>query len=123
MARVENTENAEEITADQSDTFDRPYVESLRADIAKYRTKSKRAEDLAQRLHTELVRASGRLADPADLEYREEHLDDPEMLSAAIDSLLEERPHLKSRLLRGDVSQGNRSENSLPADFSTLLHT
>ena len=37
----------------------------------------------AQRLHTELVRATGKLADPTDLEFAEEHLDDPDALAAA----------------------------------------
>lgn len=122
MEEIDPEESGEhDETTDEPDTFDRPYVESLRADIAKYRTRAKKAEDYAQRLHTELVRATGRLADPADLVFAEEHLEDPEALAASIDSLLEQRPHLKSRAVRGDVNQGNRAENSVPADFSALL--
>ena len=50
--------------------------------------KAKRADDLAARLHTALVTAMGRLADPTDLPYDEAHLADDTALGAAVDDLL-----------------------------------
>jgi hypothetical protein len=38
-------------------------------------------------VHTELVRATGRLADPTDLVFDETDLDDPAAMSAAVDAL------------------------------------
>ncbi len=58
------------------------------------------------RLHTALVTATGRLADPTDLSYDEAHLADPDVLSAAVDDLLARKPHLASRRRTGDVGQG-----------------
>lgn len=96
------------------EVFDKEYVQKLRDENARYRT---RANEVSQRLHTELVRANGRLADPTDLPFDEEHLADPEKLTAAIDSLIESKPHLKSRQVQGDIAQGKRGENAEEADF------
>lgn len=70
-----------------------------------------------RRLHTELVRATGKLADPADLEFDPSHLYDETALSDAIDALLLEKPHLRSRIPTGDVGQGDRGG---AGDFSLL---
>lgn len=114
--------------ADESadgDTFDRAYVEKLRKESAGYRDKAKTAEtnadELSNRLHAALVAANGRLADPADLPYNAEHLDSPEALNAAIDSLLEAKPHFKSRIPRGDVGQGVKDSGSAPVDLGAML--
>jgi hypothetical protein len=40
---------------------------------------------------------AGQLADPTDLEFDEDHLDDPDALAAAVDDLLARKPHLASR--------------------------
>ncbi|RIT85167.1 hypothetical protein D2E82_03260 [Mycobacteroides abscessus] len=88
------------------ETFPREYVQDLRSENARYREKAKTAEHYAQRLHVALVAATGRLADPDDLPFDESHLDDPDALTAAIDALLERKPHLKSRRVVGDVGQG-----------------
>ena len=56
----------------------------------------------AHRLHTELVRETGRLADPTDLVFDETHIDDPDALAAAIDDLLAKKPHLAV----GEIGQG-----------------
>jgi len=98
-----------EVTEDpepEPETFPRDYVEKLRRESAGYRDKAKRADDLATRLHTALVSATGRLADPTDLPYDEAHLDDPEDLERAISDLLSRKPHLASRRVAGDVGQG-----------------
>lgn len=90
----------------EPDTFPRDYVERLREESAKYRTRAQRADDLSHRLHTALVAATGRLADPSDLDFSEEHLDDEAALQAALDDLIARKPHLASRRPRGDVGQG-----------------
>jgi hypothetical protein len=103
---------------EQPDTFPREVVEELRRENGKYRQRAKLADTLGQRLHTELVRATGKLADPSDLPFDEAHLDDPEALAAAIDDLLDRRPHLASRKPVGDIGQGQRG--SAPQPFSLL---
>ena len=79
---------------DEAETFPRSYVEELRRENARYRERARNADTYAKRLHTELVRATGRLADPTDLEFNEDHLDDPDALAAAVDELLARKPHL-----------------------------
>lgn len=75
-----------------------------------------------RQLHTELVRATGRLADPTDLEFAEEHLDDPDKLTAAIDALLTKKPHLKKpRKPAGNVGAGEHGNAAVPTDFSQLF--
>lgn len=103
------------------DTFPREVVEQLRRENGKYRQRAQRADDLARRLHTELVRATGRLADPSDLEFDAEHLDDPDALAAAVDGLLEAKPHLASRRPVGDIGQGRRGSAGEPFSLLGLL--
>lgn len=93
-------------TEEEPETFPRKVVEDLRRENATYRTRAQRADDLAARLHTALVAATGRLADPSDLPFDEGHLDDENALSTAIDDLLSRKPHLASRRPAGDVGQG-----------------
>lgn len=89
-----------------AETFPRAYVDKLRKEAAGYRERAKRADDLAQRLHTSLVEATGRLADARDLPFDESHLEDPQALQTAIEALLAERPHLASRRPMGNIGQG-----------------
>lgn len=114
-APVDSTEDVDqggglETSTDEtdSDTFPREVVEKLRQENGKYRQRAQQSDALAHRLHTELVRATGRLADPSDLEYAEDHLDDPDALTAAIDELLDAKPHLATRRPMGDIGQGQR---------------
>jgi hypothetical protein len=95
-----------EESTDETDTFPREYVQQLRDESAKYRTRAGKADQLAQRLHTALVAATGRLADPSDLAFDESHLEDADALTAAIDDLLNRKPHLAARRIVGDVGQG-----------------
>lgn len=104
-APAEPTEN-EPTPEPDPDTFPRAYVEDLRKENADYRNRAKAADDLAKRLHTELVRATGKLADPTDMPFDAEHLEDPDKLTASIDQLLSAKPHLKARLIVGAVGQG-----------------
>lgn len=89
--------------------FDEAYVKGLRDEAAKYRTKAKGADALAARLHTALVAAHGKLADPSDLPFDPAHLDDEAALAAAVDELLARKPHLAARRVSGDVGQGARN--------------
>jgi len=91
---------------DDPETFPAEYVRKLRDESARHRTRAQRADDLAARLHTAMVAATGRLADPSDLPFEESHVDDDEALTAAIDELLTRKPHLASRRPSGDVGQG-----------------
>jgi hypothetical protein len=102
-------------------TFPREYVEKLRAENARYRARAASAEVTAQRLHTELVRATNRLADPSDLPFDSEHLDDPDLLDAAITELLDAKPHLASRRPIGDIGQGNRGSAPESAGLLSIL--
>jgi hypothetical protein len=90
----------------EPEVFPRDYVLQLRDENAKYRQRARQADELGQRLHTELVRATGRLAEPTDLVCSEEHLQNPEALAAAIDDLLARKPHLASRRPVGEIGQG-----------------
>ncbi|MCZ0731886.1 hypothetical protein OY187_27920 [Mycolicibacterium iranicum] len=106
---------------DQPETFPREYVEKLRKESAGYRERAQQADQLAQRLHTALVAATGRLADPTDLPFDAEHLDDPDALNAAIDELVERKPHLKSRRVVGDVGQGAGSVKAGQVNLAEIL--
>lgn len=101
---------------DDAETFPREYVEKLRKEAADARVKAKRADDLAARLHTALVAATGRLADPSDLPFDDAHLEDADALNAAVDALLARKPHLASRRPVGSIGQGATA----PADSVSL---
>lgn len=91
-------------------SFSSEYVEKIRREAQGLRDRAKaaesRADELARRLHMELARSSGKLADPTDLAFDADHLDDGDKLGAAIDSLLESKPYLRSRVPSGNVGQG-----------------
>ncbi len=104
----------------EPETFPRSYVEELRQENGKYRQRAQRADQYAQRLHTELVRATSRLADPTDLEFDEKHLGDPDALAAALDELLARKPHLASRRPTGEIGQG-ATPSAATVDLAALL--
>lgn len=132
---AENAENdsgdatgkpAEEATEENSspeeqDAFPRDYVEKLRDENAKYRQRAQKSDELAHRLHRALVEADGRLADPTDLNYAEEHLEDAESLSEAIGELLQAKPHLAARKPVGSIGQGAVSQGTNTVDLAGLL--
>lgn len=121
-AGTENTEAGVQAEAtDEPDTFPRSYVEQLRAENQRYRERGKNADELARRLHTELVRATGRLADPSDLAFDETHLADPDALTAALDDLLTRKPHMATRRPAGDIGQGAVSEGGSTVDLAAIL--
>lgn len=112
---------AEDQGDDEPETFPREVVEKLRQENGRYRQRAQRADDLAQRLHLELVRATGRLADPTDLPFDEAHIDDPDALADAIDELLARKPHLATRRPTGDIGQGQRGSAAQPFSLLGLL--
>lgn len=120
QAELETSESGDQSEQDEPDTFPRSYVEELRQENGKYRQRAQQADAYAQRLHTELVRATGRLADPTDLPFKADHLDSAESLSSAIDELLSRKPHLANRRPFGDIGQGQRS-NGGTVDLAAIL--
>ncbi|MCH9729535.1 MAG: hypothetical protein K0U84_07645 [Actinomycetia bacterium] len=107
-ATEDAADTGDENPDDNAETFPRSVVEKLRQENGRYRQRAHQADALAERLHVELVRASGRLADPSDLPFDAAHLDDADTLTAAIDDLLTAKPHLATRKPVGDIGQGNR---------------
>lgn len=116
----DDSETDDEIDAG-TDTFSRTYVEKLRRESAGYRERANQADALATRLHTSLVAATGRLADPTDLPFDAAHLEDEAALTVAIDELLAKKPHLATRQPFGDIGQGNRGPTSEPVNLADML--
>lgn len=118
---TERSQDADQqVSEDVPETFPRDYVEELRQENGRYRQRAARADELAQRLHTELVRATGRLADPTDLPFDETHLEVGDNLSTAIDELLARKPHLATRRPNGEIGQGATQSGS-SVDLAAIL--
>ena len=105
---------------DEPKTFSQEYVSELRNEAKGHRETSKA---LATRLHSELVRASGRLADPNDLPFDQAHIDNPDALNTAIDELLTRKPHFASRRPNGAVGQGVKDSGTPPGSIIAHLKT
>lgn len=120
-ADTEAETSTEETRADTEETFPRSYVERLRRESAGYRERATKGDTYAQRLHTELVRATGKLADPTDLPFDETHLDNPDALTAAVNDLLDRKPHLANRRPVGDIGQGALSGRGSNVDLAAIL--
>ena len=112
-------------SSDDGDTFSREYVSKLRGQAQRYRgelrTVQEQLQSLQHELHTERVRGLGLLADPADLPFDADHLDDPDALQAAVEQLLTERPHLRARRTRGDIGQHEHVSTSTGVSLAGLL--
>lgn len=97
---------------DDPDGDESPGGELARArrQAARYRTELRELEGRTDELVAELWRArlelDGRLADPDDLPVDPELVDDPDGIRAAVDALLERKPHLRSRRIRERAGQG-----------------
>ncbi|WP_137148082.1 hypothetical protein [Mycolicibacterium sp. CR10] len=100
-------------------------MEDLRRESAGYRDKLRTAEarvdELSKALFTARVESTGQLADATDLEYNPDLLDDAEGLSAAVESLVTTKPHLKARRVSGDAGQGVKGEEKPLPTFSSLF--
>ena len=98
-------------TSESEDPPEKSEVGKLRRESANYRTRlresEQRADELARELVAARIRESGRLADPTDLDPDPALLEDG-ALDAAIDDLIERKPHLKARSF-GNVGQHERS--------------
>ncbi len=64
--------------------------------------------ELQQRLQDTLVIADGRLADPKDLPFNPEFLEDPGALDAAIAALIKSKPGLKAKKFAGNIGAGKQ---------------
>ena len=104
----------------EPDTFPREYVEQLRKEAAEARVKAKKADDYARALFHSRVAALGRLADPDDLPFDPDILDDLPALEAAVEDLIGRRPHLAARTPRGDIGQGTTTHTT-DIDLAALL--
>jgi hypothetical protein len=104
-----------------AESFDRSYVEKLRAESAKYRTRAGQTDELAQRLHVELVKATGRLADPTELPFSEAHLTDPEALQADLDALIAAKPHYAARRPVPGTTVGQGVQGDPPKQKTNLI--
>lgn len=127
----EDTTNLDDLTATESDEttaegteevetkqFDEAYVRDLREENKRYRLRAKQADELTSRLHRVLVELDGRLQDPDDLPYSEDHLEG-DAITTAIDDLLERKPHLKARRAAGNIGAGE-SGASEPQAFDII---
>ena len=106
--------------ADEHTTFSREYVEELRGEAAKYRTRAKHTEEVERRLHEALVRLDGRLHDASDLDFDPKRLEG-DGVEAAITALLEAKPHLAKRAPSGDVGAGVRGEVDAAPDLISIM--
>lgn len=104
---------ADGVSEGDPETFPRSYVEKLRGEAAAARVKAQKAEELAGALWEARVAATGRLADPTDLALPDDADPlDPDAVTAAVDELLARKPHLASRVPRGDVGAGVQQEST-----------
>lgn len=98
-------------TSESEEPAEKSEVGKLRRESANYRTRlresEQRADELARELVAARIRESGRLADPTDLDPDPALLEDG-ALDAAIDDLIERKPHLKARSF-GNVGQHERA--------------
>jgi hypothetical protein len=113
-----DTAEVPEVPGEEPKTYDADYVNGLKQESIDHRHK---ATTLATRLHTELVRQTGRLADPTELGFDAAHLEDPEALTAAIDELLTRKPHYATRTPHGNVGQGAKDQGAQPLNLVTHL--
>lgn len=102
--------------------FDAAYVSKLRQEAADNRVKAKRADDLARQVVRAMTRADGRLIDADDLAFDAAFLDDDGLVDsdrvvAAIESLIDRKPHLAARRPTGPIAQGAMPE---PEEVSLL---
>lgn len=107
QAPVEDTEPAK--------VYDAEYVAKLRQEAAEARVKAKRVDGLSAQLLSAFVALDGRLIDPDDLPFTLDLVDDDgnlvrEKITAAIDALIDRKPHLAARRPTKPVAQGAKPE-------------
>jgi multidrug efflux pump subunit AcrA (membrane-fusion protein) len=110
----------------EPETYPADVVRKLRDENAKFRTRSKDAEQRVDALSRELfelkVSALDKLADVTDLPYNADLLDDPDALASAVEDLIAKRPHYAQRPRpTGSVGQGTRRGTAPTPTFGSLL--
>ncbi len=95
-------------------------VQKLRDEAAGHRVRAKRADALAARLVTAQAALTGKLADPTDLPFNDDLLDDDGLVDeaevqAAVDGLIKRKPHLAARRPVGDIGKGHVLTSRMPA--------
>lgn len=114
----------------EPDTFDRDYVEKLRAEAAEHRVKAKDAQDAldasvsAYRALAVQHAASGILSRPDALGWRDDWLGDDgaanlDAIREAATQYAHDYPHVA--VVAGDVGQGYRGEDTGSADLASIL--
>lgn len=118
-------DDASGVEDDKGTKFDLKYVEKLRKEAGDNRVKAKEQEEtidkLQRRLFLNEVKGLGKLADPTDLPYDAELVDDPDKLKEAVDDLLARKPHLGRRVPNGDAGLGVGSEHSSGVDILGMM--
>lgn len=98
---LEAPEDPDEAPEDSEDPDGSDERSRLNGEAAKYRKQRNeqraRADDYGSRLFHALVAADGRLTDATDMPVDMDLLDDPDALDAAIESLIDAKPHLKRK--------------------------
>ncbi|WP_099024460.1 hypothetical protein [Mycolicibacterium palauense] len=83
-----------------------------------------RADKYARALFEARVAATGRLADPTDVPFNADLVDDPGALNEAINALLAAKPHLANRKPAwGDVGAGQATPSSGGPTFADLFRS
>ena len=125
---TETTEDTTEDTTEGTEqTFAKEYVDKIRREAQGLRDRAKTAEtrvdELSRALFTARAAATGKLVDASALAF-DPALDDGDKISAAVDSLLESKPYLRSRVPSGNVGQGAkdaRQPTSLLSHLKSLV--
>lgn len=113
--------------AGEPEVFDKAYVSKLREENSKHRRQNNALADRLLEITVNSVATE--LADPADLLtyvdratlLDEDGLPDSELIAAAVEDLLERKPHLRSRGARGDIDQGGRGKEVESFSFNDWL--
>ncbi|MCX2716084.1 hypothetical protein [Mycolicibacterium sp. J2] len=123
MSDTDVSDVADETHSDTDDQNDEVQDGELADDSAeKLAAAEAKADKYARALFEARVAATGRLADATDLPFNAELLDDADALTAAIDLLIETKPHLASRKPAwGDVGAGQTKAVSAGPTFADLF--
>lgn len=109
----------------EPDTFTREYVVELRREAASHRAKAhaaeERADTLARTLWVERVAALSLLADPTDLPYNADVLDNPDEIRRQAEELLAAKPHLRTRRITARAGQGERGHGDAEVSLAGML--
>lgn len=110
---------------DGATVYRHAYVSKLRGEAAAHRANARAAQQLADDRAAELwtfrVDALGVLADPTDLAFDADALDDTDAIRAAAAELVERKPHLRARGIRHRAGQGEGGDNEGSVSLAGML--